>query len=64
MNHLTSHLLPISKENNLHTIMSHDEVGRSFRTRLYTNPAYVEVIRELYPFYCNRGLFNFEDFDD
>ncbi|KAH8390807.1 hypothetical protein KR200_000923 [Drosophila serrata] len=63
MNHLTSHLLPTSRESNLHTIMSNDEVGRSLRTRMYTNPAYVEVIRELYPFYCNRGLFNFEDYD-
>ncbi|KAH8247556.1 hypothetical protein KR038_006309 [Drosophila bunnanda] len=63
MNHLTSHLLPPSKESTLHTMMSKDEVGRSLRTRMYTNPAYVEVIRELYPFYCNRGLFNFEDYD-
>ncbi|XP_017017427.1 uncharacterized protein [Drosophila kikkawai] len=64
MNHLTAHLLHVSKESNLHTIMSNNEVGRNFRTRMYTNPAYVEVIRELYPFYSNRGLFNFEDYDD
>ncbi|XP_017104268.2 uncharacterized protein [Drosophila bipectinata] len=64
INHLPTCLLPSTKESNLHSLMSKDEVGRNFRTRMYTNPAYVEVIRELYPFFCNRGLFNFEDFEE
>ncbi|EDV53689.1 uncharacterized protein LOC6554994 [Drosophila erecta] len=62
MNHLPGHLLPVCKENNLHTFNLEDEVGRSFRTKAYTNPTFVEVVRELYPLCCNRGLFNFEDF--
>ncbi|XP_017007408.2 uncharacterized protein [Drosophila takahashii] len=63
INHLPTHLLPSCKESNLHTLISKDEEGRQFRNRSYTNPAFVEVIREFYPFCCNRGLFNFEDFD-
>lgn len=63
LNHLPGHLLPPCKESNLHTINSKDEEGRKLRNRSYTNPAFMEVIREFYPFCCNRGLFNFEDFD-
>ncbi|KAH8267603.1 hypothetical protein KR018_000655 [Drosophila ironensis] len=63
MNHLPSLLIPSTRESNLHTVMSKDEVGKRLRTRMYTNPDYLEVIRELYPLYCNRGLFNFEDFE-
>ncbi|KAH8384015.1 hypothetical protein KR009_011744 [Drosophila setifemur] len=63
MNHLPSILIPSSKESNLQTIMSKDEEGKKFRTWIYTNPLFAEVIRELYPFYCNRGLFQFEDFE-
>ncbi|XP_017052354.1 uncharacterized protein LOC108095695 [Drosophila ficusphila] len=62
-NHLPVHLLPICKESNLHTMNSQDEIGRRFRMRAYTYPVFVEIIRELYPFFCNRGLFNFEDFE-
>ncbi|EDX14405.1 GD18213 [Drosophila simulans] len=62
MNHLPGFLLPVCKENNLHTFNLEDEVGRSFRTKVYTNPIFVEVVKELYPICCNRGLFNFEDF--
>ncbi|KAH8330967.1 hypothetical protein KR067_009615 [Drosophila pandora] len=64
INHLPTCLLPSTKESNLHSLMSQDEVGKNFRTRMYTNPAYVEAIRELHPFFCNRGLFNFEDFGE
>ncbi|XP_043653738.1 uncharacterized protein LOC122620374 [Drosophila teissieri] len=63
INHLPAHLLPVCKENNMHTFNLEDEVGRSFRTKMYTNPTFVEVIKELYPICCNRGLFNFEDFE-
>ncbi|XP_017145457.1 uncharacterized protein LOC108157778 [Drosophila miranda] len=63
MGHLSTVLLPTDKDSNLHTLMSQDDAGRSLRTRLYTNPAFVDVIKEVYPFYCNRGLFNFVDYD-
>ncbi|SPP84316.1 uncharacterized protein LOC117585913 [Drosophila guanche] len=63
MSHLSAVLLPSDRNTNLHTLMSQDEAGRSFRTRLYTNPAFVEIIKEVYPFYCNRGLFNFSDYE-
>nr|NP_733093.2 uncharacterized protein Dmel_CG31097 [Drosophila melanogaster]AAF56447.3 uncharacterized protein Dmel_CG31097 [Drosophila melanogaster] len=62
MNHLPGDLLPVCKENNLHTFNLEDEVGKSFRTKVYTNPIFVEVVKELYPICCNRGLFNFEDY--
>ncbi|XP_052846713.1 uncharacterized protein LOC128258830 isoform X2 [Drosophila gunungcola] len=63
MNHLPGHLLPSSQESNLHNLQSKEEIGRKYRVRSYTNPTFVEIIRELYPFCCNRGLFNFEDFE-
>ncbi|XP_017079837.1 uncharacterized protein LOC108113673 [Drosophila eugracilis] len=63
MNHLPGHLLPSCKESNLHTITSTEEAGKIFRLRAYTNPTFVKVIKEFYPFLCNRGLFNFEDFE-
>ncbi|XP_022222766.2 uncharacterized protein LOC111074331 [Drosophila obscura] len=63
MSHLSAVLLPSDRNTNLHTLMSQDEAGRSLRTRLYTNPAFVEVISEVYPFYCKRGLFNFGDYE-
>ncbi|XP_037929545.1 uncharacterized protein LOC119681821 [Teleopsis dalmanni] len=62
-NHLVAVLLPTDKDSNIHSLMRTDEFGEQFRMRTFTNPLYVEAMKDLFPFYHRRGVLNFEDFD-
>ncbi|XP_073820526.1 uncharacterized protein [Musca autumnalis] len=63
-NHLPAIMLPSDKDSNIHSFSRTDEIGEEFRRRAYTNPLLVSVLKELYPFYHNKGIFNFEDYDE
>ncbi|KAH8384021.1 hypothetical protein KR009_011742, partial [Drosophila setifemur] len=58
-NHLPMLQFPTDKDANLHTLMRDDEEGDKFRFRIYTNPSFTRIMKELYPFYYNRGIFSF-----
>ena len=60
LNHLSLILLPSDKNSNLDTMMANNEAGIEFRKKLFTNPLYVEAIRQWLPFYHNKGIFDFE----
>uniref|UniRef100_A0A1I8NPT7 CHK kinase-like domain-containing protein n=1 Tax=Stomoxys calcitrans TaxID=35570 RepID=A0A1I8NPT7_STOCA len=62
-NHLPIILLPSDKDSSMHNFSRNDEVGEQLRMRTYTNPTFIEVIKDVYTFYVQRGLFNFEDYD-
>ncbi|XP_075145279.1 uncharacterized protein LOC142220176 [Haematobia irritans] len=62
-NHLPLILLPSDKDTNMHNFTRPDEVGERLRMNAYTNPTFVEVIKEVFTFYHHRGLFNFEDYN-
>ncbi|XP_020811615.1 uncharacterized protein LOC110186689 [Drosophila serrata] len=61
-NHLPVIQFPSDKESNLHSLMRDDEEGDKFRLRLFTNPSFCNLMREIYPFFYNRGIFNFNDY--
>lgn len=61
-NHLPLIVFPSDKDSNLHFLMAETEEGEKLRERLTTNPKFVSIIKELYPFFYNRGLFNFDDY--
>ncbi|SPP84314.1 uncharacterized protein LOC117585918 [Drosophila guanche] len=61
-NHLSIIKFPTDKDSNLHNVMREDEEGHKFRLRLFTNPSYGEAMKDPYPFFYNRGIFNFNDF--
>ncbi|XP_065354505.1 uncharacterized protein LOC135948977 [Calliphora vicina] len=62
-NHLAILMLPNDKDSSIHNFCRPDEFGEQFRMKALTNPCYVEAMKELYPFYFRRGLFNFSDFE-
>ncbi|XP_023178910.2 uncharacterized protein LOC111604903 [Drosophila hydei] len=62
-NHLPVILFPSNKDSNLHCLMSDTEEGENLRLRLTSNPIYGNVMKDLYPFFYNRGLFNFNDYE-
>ncbi|XP_061393303.1 uncharacterized protein LOC133328773 [Musca vetustissima] len=62
-NHLPGIMLPSDKDSNIHTFSRGDAIGEEFRRRAYANPLLVSVLKDLFPFYHNRGIFNFEDYD-
>ncbi|XP_017017583.2 uncharacterized protein [Drosophila kikkawai] len=61
-NHLPVIQFPSDKESNLHSLIRDDEEGDKFRLRLFTNPSFCSLMREIYPFFYNRGIFNFSDY--
>lgn len=63
-NHLPGIMIPSDKDTNIHSFSRRDEVGEQFRRKAFRNPLFVAVIKEVYPFYQRRGLFNFEDYED
>ncbi|KAH8384016.1 hypothetical protein KR009_011743, partial [Drosophila setifemur] len=63
LNHLPIILFPTDKDSNLHTMTAENEEGERHRLRLLTNPAYSEVMKDVYPFLYNRGILNFDDYD-
>ncbi|KAM7360748.1 uncharacterized protein ACRADG_007453 [Cochliomyia hominivorax] len=63
-NHLPAILLPTDKDASIQSFSRPDEIGEKFRMKAFTNPLYVETMREVYPFYFRRGLFNFSDYDE
>ncbi|XP_055641626.1 uncharacterized protein LOC129778627 [Toxorhynchites rutilus septentrionalis] len=42
----------------LDTLLSEDEAGRAFRKKMYCNPAFVEQMTQLMPFFYDRGVFD------
>lgn len=56
-------LFPADENTNLQTVMSEGEEGIQLRLRLYSNPTFIAAMQDIYPFYYNRGIFNFKDFD-
>lgn len=63
-NHLPVIIFPSDKDSNLHLLMAETEEGENFRERLFTNPKFINIMKELYPFFYNRGLFNFDDYKE
>lgn len=55
-------MFPSDKDSNLHNVMSETEEGEKLRLRLTSNPTYADVMKDLYPFFYHRGLFNFDDY--
>ncbi|XP_016980494.1 uncharacterized protein LOC108045622 [Drosophila rhopaloa] len=63
LNHLPIILFPTDKDSNLHNMTAETEEGENLRLRLLANPAFANVMKDLYPFLYNRGILNFEDYD-
>lgn len=63
-NHLPVIIFPSDKDSNLHLLLADTEEGEKLRERLVTNPKFVNIMKELYPFFYNRGLFNFDDYKE
>ncbi|KAH8417425.1 hypothetical protein KR222_011581 [Zaprionus bogoriensis] len=63
-NHLPVIVFPSDKDSNLHSLMSDTEEGNRLRERITENPKFVTIAKEVYPFFYNRGLFNFDDYKD
>ncbi|XP_065354508.1 uncharacterized protein LOC135948980 [Calliphora vicina] len=63
-NHLAAVMLPSDKDASIHTFSRPDEIGEQFRMKAFTNPRYVEAMKDLFPFFYRRGLFNFADYDE
>ncbi|ALC47966.1 CG31288 [Drosophila busckii] len=62
-NHLPLILFPSEKNSNLHELMGDSEEAERLRQRIASNPALCDVLKDTYPFFYNRGLFNFEDYE-
>ncbi|EDW84833.1 uncharacterized protein Dwil_GK14337 [Drosophila willistoni] len=63
-NHLPIILFPTDKDSNLHSLSAETEEAENLRMRLLSNPAYGKVLKDLYPFFYNRGFLNFGDFEE
>ncbi|KAH8267630.1 hypothetical protein KR018_010568, partial [Drosophila ironensis] len=61
--HLPIILFPSDKDSNLHNITAQTDEGDRLRLRLLSNPAFGKVMKDLYPFLYNRGIFNYEDYE-
>ncbi|XP_053959816.1 uncharacterized protein LOC128864258 isoform X2 [Anastrepha ludens] len=57
-------LFPTDKDSNINSLLSPSEEAQRFRLKLYTSPAFKEAMLDILPFYYNRGVFNFCDYDD
>lgn len=64
LNHLPIILFPSDKDSNIHNMSAETPEGESLRERLLSNPAFGTVMKDLYPFLYNRGILNFEDYDE
>uniref|UniRef100_A0A0A1XS26 Uncharacterized oxidoreductase dhs-27 n=1 Tax=Zeugodacus cucurbitae TaxID=28588 RepID=A0A0A1XS26_ZEUCU len=64
LNHLPLILLPPDKDSTVASFYSPNEDGQRFRRKIYTNPHYKAAMLDILPFYYNRGIFNFTDFDE
>lgn len=56
-------MLPTDKDCNIENFSRADEVGEQLRMKAFTSPRFKAAIKEVYPFYHRRGLFNFEDYE-
>lgn len=63
INHLPIVMLPTDKDCNIENFSRADEVGEQLRMKAFTSPRFKAAIKEVYPFYHRRGLFNFEDYE-
>ncbi|KAH8335376.1 hypothetical protein KR074_000354, partial [Drosophila pseudoananassae] len=61
--HMPIILFPSEKDSNFHCIMAKTEEGENMRLRMLSNPAFGKIMKDLYPFLYNRGVFNYEDYD-
>ncbi|KAH8330964.1 hypothetical protein KR067_009606, partial [Drosophila pandora] len=64
LNHLPIILFPTDKDSNIHNMSAETPEGESLRERLLSNPAFGTVMKDLYPFLYNKGILNFEDYDE
>ncbi|XP_017052339.1 uncharacterized protein LOC108095681 [Drosophila ficusphila] len=62
-NHLPVIQFPSDKESNLHSLLRDDEEGDRFRMRIFTNSTFCRLMKDIYPFFYNRGIFNFSDYE-
>ncbi|TMW48474.1 hypothetical protein DOY81_006437 [Sarcophaga bullata] len=62
-NHLSQVLLPSNKDSSIQAYCRPDEIGEQFRMKAFTNPRYVEAMKQLFPFFYRKGLFRFTDYD-
>lgn len=63
MGHLNIILFPSDKDSSLHNMTAETEEGENLRLRMLSNPAFGNVMKDLYPFLYNRGIFNYEDYE-
>ncbi|XP_017104266.2 uncharacterized protein [Drosophila bipectinata] len=61
--HMPIIVFPSDKDSNFHCIMAKTEEGENMRLRMLSNPAFGKIMKDLYPFLYNRGVFNYEDYD-
>uniref|UniRef100_A0A1I8PLT4 CHK kinase-like domain-containing protein n=1 Tax=Stomoxys calcitrans TaxID=35570 RepID=A0A1I8PLT4_STOCA len=62
LNRLAVTFLPPDSNSSIQNFDRPDEVGEKLRMKAYTNPIFVDVIKNVFRFYHQRGLFSFEDF--
>ncbi|KAH8417163.1 hypothetical protein KR222_005482 [Zaprionus bogoriensis] len=62
-NHLPTILFPNDEKTNHLDGMEETKKGEQFRDKLYSNPLFANAMSEIYPFFYNRGIFNFKDFE-
>ncbi|KAM7362722.1 uncharacterized protein ACRADG_013291 [Cochliomyia hominivorax] len=62
--HLNQVLLPSDKNCSIQTFCRTDEIGENFRMKAFTNPRYIEAMKQLFPFFYRKGLFHFSDYDE
>ncbi|XP_013097218.2 uncharacterized protein LOC106080388 [Stomoxys calcitrans] len=61
-NHMPIMLWPTDKNSSIQNFSSPNEFGEQLRMKAYTNPNFVAIIKDIFTFYHQRGLFNFEDY--
>ncbi|EDV93530.1 uncharacterized protein LOC6564204 [Drosophila grimshawi] len=62
-NHLPLIVFPTDKDSNFHSLQSESEEAEQLRLRLTSNPIFGNIMKDLYPFYYNRGVLNFDDYE-
>lgn len=62
-NHMPTIFFPPNGEINLQTVLSENEEGQQLRIKLYSHPPFIAAMKDIYPFFYHRGIFNFKDFE-
>lgn len=63
-NHLGLILLPSDEKNDFSTVLTDREKGLKLRNKISTNPIYVEAIKQWWPFYYNKGILDFDIYEN